>query len=194
LHHVTYTLRTIAPEELPTAPTSFEDPTPRALTEQELLDRGLVRLHDDLFECVEQSRRDPETLAWAPHGPPLPGTPIAAGPHRQRYGSVPAAHAPHVFRAQVIRSDDPASPAAAVAAGIVAEVAAELATAVGDVNGAPLLDLTHPDAVLEAAQRLVEIPGNGVERTVVPMIAVDAGDVVEADGIIPHRWHGESLR
>jgi hypothetical protein len=192
MHQVTYQLRTIAPADLPTI-RDVDGPS-RTMTDGELLNVGLVRLHDDVFESVSQERRDPETFVWAPHGEPHPGEVIAEGSHRERYARVPADLAPNVFRAQVIRADDPTVSVVLLAEENVAFVAAQLAETVGDVNGAPLLDLSQPAAVLDEAQRLAAMPGSGVDRQVVPVITVAAGDVVEiAGGIIPHRWHGESL-
>jgi hypothetical protein len=192
MHRVTYCLRVIAAAELPTI--TPIDGTTRPATDAELLNVGLVRLHEDVFECVSQERRDPDTLVWSSHDEPLPGTVIAEGSHRERFARVPAEYAPQVFRAQVIRAADPAVSVVVLAEENVAFVAAQLAETVGDVNGAPLLDLDQPAAVLDEAQRLAEMPGSGVDRQVVPVITVAAGDVVEiAGGIIPHRWHGESL-
>jgi hypothetical protein len=190
MHRVTYCIREILAAELPTI-TDVEGIT-RPATEAELLNLGVHSLGHDLFECVSQERRDPDTFAWALHDEPHAGLVIAEGSHRCRYGSVPAEHAPKVFRAQVIRSTDPAEPAATVAQANVAEAEAALAEYVGDVAGAPLVDLAGPSAALEEAQRLVAMPNNGIERHVVPMISVDPGDVVEAQGLVPHRWQGES--
>jgi hypothetical protein len=198
MHRIIHTLRQIAAADLPTV-TSL-DGTTRTMTAGELLNVGIVHLHDDVYDCVEQHRSDDDEAAatgvrtWAPHGEPLPGTPISAGSHRERYARVPAEHAPKVFRAQVIRSADPAAPAATIVTANLTEVATAIAEYVGDVSGAPLVDLSGPAAVLKEAQRLVQIPDNGIDRHVVPMATVDPGDVVEADRIIPHRWHGESHR
>lgn len=191
MHRIVYELRTIAASDLPTV--IDRGGGPRIATEEELRNLGLVHLSGDVYECVRQERRDPETLAWSTHGPDLPGVVIAAGSQRERYASVPAEHAADVFRAQVIRSDDPETPAAVAVAENLAEVAATLAEYVGDVDGAPLVDVDSTAATLAEAQRLVEIPGNGIERVTVPMAQVDAGDVIEAEDLIPHRWQGESL-
>lgn len=190
MHEIRYSIRQIAPAELPTG--IDPDGTARALTEGELLNLGLVHLHDDLYSCVDQYRRDPETLAWSVEGPESPGVVVSQGSLRERHARLPADVAPAVLRAQVIRSADPLAPAAAQVGANLAEVAAALAQYVGDVDGRPLVALDGPVAALEEAQRLVALPDNGIDRHVVPMAVVDAGDVVEADGLVPHRWHGES--
>jgi hypothetical protein len=192
VHKVSYSIRRIVPGELPTA--RELDGTPRPMTTEELLNAGIQHLEGELYSCVDQYRRDPDTLAWSAEGPESPGEVITEGPLRDRHARLPADVRAQVLRAQVIRSADPEAPARALVETTLVEVAAALAEYVGDVAGAPLVDLAGPAAVLEEAQRLVEIPDNGIERTVVPMATVDAGDVVEADGLIPHTWQGESHR
>lgn len=191
MHEVRRSIRRIAPSELPTVP---GDGATRPMTDAELLNVGIAPLGDDLYSCVDQYRRDPETFAWTAEGPESPGVVIAEGSLADRHARLPAEVAVQVLRAQVIRSDDPATPADATVETNLAEAAAALALNVGDVNGAPLVDLSGPAAVLEEAQRLVEIPGNGIERHLVSMAEVAAGDVLEADRIIPHAWAGESAR
>lgn len=192
MHRVLYSIRTVAPSELPTI-TDIDGST-RPMTDAELLQIDVHHLHDDVYSCADQERRDPETLEWSVVGVQSPGVAITEGTLRQRHAQLPADVAPKVFRAQVIRSADPAAPAAVVAQANLTEAVAALAEYVGDVDGGPLLDLSGPAAVLEEAQRLVQIPDNGIDRHTVPMIAVDSGDVVEADRLIPHSWHGESTR
>lgn len=190
MHTITTTIRRIPASDLPTV--TELDGTERPASTQDLLNLGLVPLGGDLYESLTQARRDDDSLTWT--GDTHPGTAITEGAHSQRYARLPAEHVPVVLHALVIRADDPAVNAAALAEANVAYVAEQLAVAVGDVNGAPLIDLSHPDAVLDEAQRLVVLPGNGIGRLTVPMIDVTPADVVEADTLIPHRWHGEPPR
>jgi hypothetical protein len=191
VHQITYSIRRIAPAELPTV-RDLDTDVERPMSAAELLNLDIVPLGDDLYSCADQSRRDPDTLEWSVVGVQSPGAAIAEGSLRERHARLPADVAPHVFRAQVIRSQDPATPVRETVESNLAEVGLALAEFVGLVDGAPLVDLSQPDAVLEEAQRLTEIHGNGIERAVVSMAMVDPGDVVEEDRIIPHRWSGES--
>lgn len=190
MHRVTYTLRQIT--ALPRARDEVRG-VERPATSRELLGFGLVHLHDDVYECVTQERQDPDTLLWTVDVPP-PGAAISVGAHEARYARVPRAFAGKVFRAQVIRSDDPLRPVTTVVAANLAEVKVALDQFVGDVGGRPLVPVTGDDAVLAEAQRLVHVPDNGIDRRAVPMAGIVAGDVVEAKNLIPHRWAGESSR
>lgn len=180
MHRITYSIRQIAPADLP------------ASSPDALLNIGILHLADDLYSCVHQERRNPDTLAWEVHGAILPGVAVSDGSLRARHARLPAAMAGTVLRAQVIRASDPEVNVAMLVLETLAEVDATLATVVGDVAGAPLLDMSRPSAVLEEAQRLLEVPGSGIERRAVSMVAVAVGDVVEATGLIPHCWAGES--
>jgi hypothetical protein len=81
-----------------------------------------------------------------------------------------------------------------VVAANLAEVGAVLTANVGDVDGAPLVDTSSPEATLLEAQRLASSPDSDLERELVSMADVAEGDVVEAESLIPHSWAGEPKR
>jgi hypothetical protein len=85
MHRIQYAIRQIPADEVPTIPTALDDPTPRPMTAGELLNVGIVHLHDDVYSCVHQERRDPDTLVWAVHDHAHPGTVLAEGSHRERH-------------------------------------------------------------------------------------------------------------
>jgi hypothetical protein len=82
-HRVIYSIRRIPLDELPTV--TPRDGAVRPMTDAELANVGIVHLHDDVYSCVHQERRDPETLAWAIHDHAHPGTVVVHGSHRERH-------------------------------------------------------------------------------------------------------------
>jgi hypothetical protein len=100
VHRVIYSIQRITPAQLPTV--RDRDGTARAATDQELLDRGLVHLHSDVYSCVHQERRDPDTLVWAVHDHVHPGTVLAEGSHRERHArhKLPAGVIPHRWQGE----------------------------------------------------------------------------------------------
>lgn len=101
MHVVKYTIRTILPAELPTV----REPggTTRPATEGELLNLGLVPLGNDLYSCVDQYRRDPDTLTWRAEGPESPGTIVSEGSLRERHARLPADVRGKILRARIVR-------------------------------------------------------------------------------------------
>lgn len=192
MHQVKTSIRQILPADLPTI-TPIGEAT-RPMNDQELLNMGIARISGDFYSCIHQEERDPDTLEWRPkEGQSLPGTVISEGVLTDRHAKLPADIRSKVMRASVIRSTTSETAKAAVTANL-SELTATLNDVVGDVNGAPLLDTTSPEAHLVEAQRLAAIPDSGLERELVAMADVADGDVVEADSIIPHSWAGEPKR
>jgi hypothetical protein len=193
MHKIVTSIRQIAPTDLPTV-TPIGEAT-RPMNDAELLNMGIQHLSGDYYSCIHQEERDDDTLQWAPkEGQSLPGTVVTEGFLQQRHAELPDDVKGLVMQARVIRSTTPAVSAKAAADANLAEVGTALETSVGMVAGAPLVDTTSPEAQLLEAQRMVGIPGSGLERETVPMADVMAGDVVEAEGLIPHSWAGEPRR
>jgi hypothetical protein len=192
MHQIKTSIRQIASADLPTV-TPIGEAT-RPMNDQELLNAGIQHISGDLYSCIHQEERDPETLAWAPKdGRSLPGTVVSEGFLQERHDKLPAGVRSQVMRARVIRSTGSLS-AKDTTASSLAEVGAVLESSVGLVDGAPLVDTTSQEAQLAEAQRLAAIPDSGLERELVAMADVSAGDMVEAEGLIPHSWAGEPKR
>jgi hypothetical protein len=198
MHRITPTIRRIADAELPQVRDAGSGEL-RPATDQELLDRGIVHLKDDLYSCVEQQLRDDETLEWSHVGDPLPGQVVTAGDVKERHAKLPADVRGKVLRAQVIRSTDPAVKVLELVEVNLLEQQAAIEAAVGDIlvpdaEPRPLVDFEQPAMILEEAQRLAAMPDNGIERVTVAMadVAGDA-DVVEVENLIPHAWAGERV-
>lgn len=141
----------------------------------------------------------------------LPGEVISEGYLLQRYGrrkgaqadrytpgralGLPEEAVPHVLRARVFRSTDGTS----LRAALESEVASEAIEPRVPVTGTRSAARPHPDeeAILEEA-RARAFPEDETtptaRRLMVPISAVDSGDVVEADELVPHRWAGEPDR
>ena len=96
-----------------------------------------------------------------------------------------------ILRASVIRSKDSKLPADDLASAALIEASGAAAKAVGTVDGAPLLDVAHPELLIAEAQRLLAMPDSTLERKTVAMDSVVQGDVVIEEGIYPHSWSGE---
>jgi hypothetical protein len=189
MHRIQTTIRHIAPAELPTV-TPVGEEVAREMTEQELLDAGIVALGNDLYSCIHHEEPDERTLEWRPkEGQALPGTVISAGVLTERHAKLPQDVRLKVMRASIIRAK--AGSAKDAVTQNLAEVGAVLADKVGLVEDAPLIDTTSQQAELAEAQRLATLPDSGLEREIVPMIDVTDADVVEADSLIPHSWAGE---
>jgi hypothetical protein len=88
MHSIAYSVRRIAPSELPTV--RDLDGTVRPATAQELLNMDIAHLTGDLYSCADQQRRDPDTLAWSVVGVPSPGTVLSEGSLRERHARLPA--------------------------------------------------------------------------------------------------------
>ena len=174
MHRVTTSIRRIDPAEM------------AGISDQELLNRGLVPLGNDLYSCITQEERDPDSLAWQPKdGQTLPGTVIRQGLLEERHAKLPTAIKPLVMRARILKDGK------RLASESLAALAAELLESVGSVEGAPLIDTESPEAIAAEARRLAEVPGSGVSRGLVPMADVTQDDLTEAEGLIPHSWAGE---
>lgn len=109
VHQIIYSLRIVAPADWPTVRNL--DGTTRPATDQDLLNMGMKYLNDDadgnhLFDCVEQTRRDPDTLEWSTHGPALPGTVLSQGSLLTRHAVLKAPKKDAVLRARVVREKD----------------------------------------------------------------------------------------
>lgn len=193
MHKIVTSIRRIAPAELPTI-TPIGEAT-RPMNDQELLNAGIQHLSGDYYSCIHQEERDDDTLQWSPkEGQSLPGTVVTEGFLQQRHAELPDDVKGQILRASVIRSKDSKLPADDLASAALIEASGAAAKAVGTVNGAPLLDVAHPDLLIAEAQRLVAMPDSTLERKIVAMDAVVQGDVVELDGIYPHSWSGEPRR
>lgn len=202
MHKIVYSLRQIAPAELPTVRDA--DGTARPATPGELLNMGIQHVNEDVYSCTEQLASDDAEAAatgertWKHAGPPLPGIELGSGSVRERHAQLPATIKPKVLRSSVIRQTDTEVPSArALAQANIDEQAAAMAEFVGPVVrggvATPLVDVGAPEALLVEAQRLAAIPNNGIARVTVPMADVAAAaDVVEREGLIPHHWAGES--
>lgn len=191
MHQINYTIRQIVEGDLPMVRDSDTDED-RPATDQELLNFGMQHLHDDIYSCVEQYRRDENTLEWNAHGVAPVGAVVVHGP--DRYSLLPTGVRGKVMLARVVRSSVDGETPLAIAQANLAEQSNALAENVGPVDGAPLVDLLSDDAAIEEASRLARIRDTGLELAMVPMVVVDpSAHVVEADGIEPHRWAGERL-
>ena len=191
MHKISTSVREIKPAELPTV--RDMDGTVRPATDQDLLNMGIQHLSADYYSCIHQEERDPETLTWAPkEGQSLPGTVISEGLLQERHDKLPADVRAKVMKASVIRStlgnaDD-------LVSAVLLDAAAAADKAVGMVEGAPLIDVAAPELLLLKAQRQVSIPDSSFTRETVAMDDMAAGDVIEAENLIPHSWAGEPKR
>jgi hypothetical protein len=199
-HRIHYALRFIAPADLPTT-TDIGSDTPRPCTDQELANQDIFRLPEpDHYSVAHQLRRDDHLFIdtgveqWDWHsGAPMVGTLITQGP--TRYKDLPVDLKPKIHLAHVIRATTEGQTAIGIAQANVTAQSTAIAENVGDVNGAPLVDLSGPDLAPEEAKRLASIAGTGLERATIQMALADpAAHVVELDLIEPHRFAGERLR
>lgn len=191
MHRISTSIREIAPADLPKV--RDMEGVERTATDAELLNMGIQRINGDLFSCIEQSVRDDETLQWKPKDQPLPGTVITEGNLKDRHDKLPSEVRGKILKASVIRSS--LGNADDLASAVLIEAAEEAEAAVGPVrDGEPLIDVADARMVLSEAQRQLEIEGSGFSREAVPMDDVAVGDVIEAEGIIPHSWAGEPRR
>lgn len=187
MHQLKISIRKILPAEIPTV-TPIGEP-PRPMNAQELLNLGIVPLGNDLYSCVHQEERDPETLEWRPRpGQNLLGEAVSEGLLHDRHARLPGDVRSLVLRAQVLKKGKDAATAN------LTELAGVLETEVGLVDGVPFVETGTDEAVLVEAQRLASVPDSGVSRELVAMADVDAADLVEAEGLIPHSWSGEPKR
>lgn len=214
MHSIHFTIRQIADADLPTVRDLETDAT-RPANDAELLNLGIQHLHDDVYSCVEQYRRDDDTLEWEAHGHEHAGADeipalsrdnpdfdmsawieeqsIAHG--RDRYRTLPVGVRDKVLLARIIRSAIDGSTATELTTASLTAQEKALADNVGMVDGAPLVDLWTPDAGVAEAQRLAQLPDTGLERTSIPMVMVDETvDIIEENGLEPHRWAGERHR
>jgi hypothetical protein len=176
MHRVTSCVRRIPPAQLPTV--RNDDGTERPATAAEMLNMGLVPLGDDLYDCIEQERRDPGTLEWRPERA-MPGEVVSRGRARDRYARLPEPARSRILRAHVFSRTDGRDLAAHYAelmerAAVPAEERAE--------------------TTLARARERAAQPGYPVERRDLAVAELDAGDVIEARDLPPHRWGGESER
>ena len=189
MHKVITIIRQIAPANLPTI-TPLDEPT-RPMNEQELLNRGIVHLSGDIYSCIQQLERDDITLEWKPIQE-LPGTVVSEGLLQERHDKLPAEIRAKVMKASVIRSS--LGNADDLVSAVLLEAAGAAANAVGMIEGAPLIDVADPEMLLSEAQRQVMTPDSGFTRETVTMEDMAAGDVIEAENLIPHSWAGEPKR
>lgn len=203
MHRVLRTIRRIELADLPQVRDIATDEL-RAATDDELLNMDIVHLADDLYAVQEQIRSDDVDASgnreWKPVDEPKKGVVLSGGDAVDRFQRLPADVKPQILQARVIRSPDPAVNVRELAEANILEQQAVIEDVVGEVvlaeGGAPqpLVDFEQGDPVLAEAQRLAEIPDNGIERVTVRMADVDtAADVVERDGLIPHAWAGERI-
>ena len=191
MHRIVTSIKKILPAELPTITPIGESPRP--MNDQDLLNMGIQHISGDYYSCIHQEERDEETLTWRPkEGQSLPGTVVSEGFLQERHDKLPPDVRSQIMKASVIRStlgnaDD-------LASAVLLEAAGAADKAVGVVDGAPLLDVSHPDLLLGEAQRLVAVPDSGFTRETVAMKDVAIGDVVEQEDIVPHQWLGEPRR
>lgn len=191
MHRIETSIRRIAAADLPTI-TPIGGAT-RPMNDAELLNMGIQHLSADYYSCIEQHVRDDETLTWAPkEGQALPGTVVSEGLLQERHDKLPADVRAKVMKASVIRStlgnaDD-------LVSAVLLEAAGAAEKAVGMVEGAPLIDVADPEMLLGEAQRQLSIPDSGFTRGTVTMDDMAAGDVIEAENLIPHSWAGEPRR
>lgn len=191
MHRVVTSIKKILPNELP-AVTPIGEAT-RPMNDQELLSAGIQHLSGDYYSCIEQHVRDDETLTWAPkEGQALPGTVVSEGLLQERHDKLPADVRAKVMKASVIRStlgnaDD-------LVSAVLLEAASAAEKAVGMIEGAPLIDVADPEMLLGEAQRQLSTPDSSFTRETVAMDDMAAGDVIEAENLIPHSWAGEPKR
>lgn len=191
MHRIHFTIRRISTADLPTILDAVTE-TWRIATDAELLNLGLQRIDGDVFSCVEQVRRNPETQEWEPVGHAPVGELLAHGD--QRYTKLPDDVKARVLRAEVIAGAEDGLSAVEIAETNLSDQAAAIAEFVGEISGGPLVDLSSPDAAAEEARRLASIPESGVVRKTIPMADVDEGvQIVEATDLIPHGWSGERV-
>jgi hypothetical protein len=210
MHHVIRSVRRIAAEDLPTV-ADDENVGVRAADDEELLTFGLARIAGDLFSVSEQYHstimRDPLTgeplRIWHPPGE----TADVRGPRTaehaaRRYGigeilSVDDdarrrfLRLPNAIRRDVVLADvvDRAPVETALA-----EQQAAIDRYVGDVDGAPLVDLVTDEARADAGRRLAELSDSDIAPTRVRMADIDeAVHVIIAANVPPHAWAGESV-
>lgn len=162
-------------------------------SEQDLLNAGIAHISGDLYSCVEQHERTPE-LVWAPTDRPLPGVPLSEGLLKERHAKLPLEVRDSVMRASVIQSSDPAFLADDLALAALILAAAEADRLVGKVDGESLIDVSDPKLLVGEAQRLLSLSDTTLVRKAVSMESVAAGDVIEAENLIPHSWSGEPKR
>lgn len=141
MHHIKTQIREIKPSELPTV-TDVLTGTTRRANEQELLNRGYVRIGEtNYFSSIHQERTDSDGK-WNIHeGQERHGKLIAEGTLHERHRKLP----PEV----------------------------------------------RDSLVQSRVQRKV---GKKTEVFHVARAEVKSTDVVEADDIHPHSWHGEPVR
>lgn len=204
MHRISYSVRRIAPADLPKV--RDLDGGERAATIEELANMDIVPLGDDYYSCADQVRSDDEVdvttdangrpqRQWHPVGVVSPGVELATGNVNERCLKLPVEAKELLLRAEVIRSDEPGGALAIAEANIVEQMAA-LEQFVGDVErdgeSRPLVELESDRAIVDEARRLAALPDSGVERMRVSMRDVVRGeDVVEAEGIAPHAFAGE---
>jgi hypothetical protein len=177
-HRILYRIRAIADADLPTV-RDDETGAARAATRQELMDLGLFPHDGGYYSCAEQFRRASGVRDYAPHGLAVPGLVIAEGTPEQRAAMLPEEARAHVLHARVFRAVDPS------------QNARQLCAAHGPCAA------TDDAALLTAAQSLAATPDAPITHVAVPMgqLAPDS-DVIVAENVLPHHWHGErrSLR
>ena len=188
MHQIKTSIRQIAPADLPRVTPIGE--TTRPMNDAELLNMGIQHLSGDYYSCIHQEERDDDTLQWSPkEGQALPGTVVSEGLLQERHDKLPADVRAKVMKASVIRStlgnaDD-------LVSAVLLEAASAAEKVVGLVEGAPLIDVADPETLLGEAQRQLSIPDSGFTRETVAMDDMAAGDVIEAQNLIPHSWAGE---
>lgn len=175
-------VRRIRPDQWPQIQ---DDDGPRPATEQEMLNAGVAvvgRTADGtaIVDCAAPDERRRAAL---------PGELIAEGLSDSRWARMPAGPEKRAcHRARVIRSRDGSDLRSACNAA-AARLLEPRVPARGSKSAAPA-DPPGALEVLAEARRRVE--AEEAEVIEVAMSEVDDGDVVEEDGIRPHRWLGEA--
>ncbi len=100
MHRITHSVRRITAAELPT----ITEPggAPRPMTEQEMLNLGLVPLGGDIYSCAVQETTD-DGYTWTP-AVALPGVELSRGRPKDRFRQLKPAVRAQVMKAEVERT------------------------------------------------------------------------------------------
>jgi hypothetical protein len=196
MHNVRYTIRHIAPSDLPKVRDERTRKN-RVATRDELLNLGIQPLGNDLYSCVEQLTSDDRTdvsrntrgelhRRWSPVGDAPPGTVLSEGPLYERHARLPEAIRAKILQAYVLRATKKRENARRI---------------VDERLAARRRSRTKRTADADRDVRLIEVeeahaaaadPMNSLQIVHIPMAHIDRErDVVLEEHVIPHRWAGE---